>query len=705
MKEKLDATDYPAEGRAKKQTTIRKQLMLEISLLISIPMIVLGAFSSYQIYKSTNSTLGQAMTQLSIVASKEVEATLTSIKNVAIETGCVERLSNPEITLADKRQLIDQRVISHNYERGNLLDSKGIGVFDGKDNSSCEYFQKAIQGEAWVSEPLINEATGEITIMVAAPVWQDGQPDSAIVGVVCLGPKESFLNEIVSKIQIGQNSNTYILNKKGDTIAHKDMDNVRSKKNTIESAKTDSSLSALAELESAMILRKSGFGKYSYGGTTNFLAYAPINGANGWSIGISSPTGEFLGATYRGIIITGILIAISILTALLIAMRISHRIGDPVAKCTARLELLAKGNLSAPVPQVSSRNETGRLASATESITRTISMIIGDLSRELGKIAIGDFTVKSEADEFYQGDFSALQKSTEALVVRLNGTMQKIIVAADQVAEGSEQVAAGAQELSQGATEQASSVEELAAAITEISEQIGQTSQNADEASRKVDEVGSLMNQCDNQMKQMVLAMNDISKNSEQIGNIIRTIEDIAFQTNILALNAAVEAARAGDVGKGFAVVADEVRNLAGKSAEASKDTSALIEAAVNSVTKGESIVGTTASTLKAVAKNSKITAGMVSEIAAAAQRQSASIGRVSAGIDQISGVVQTNSATSEESTASSEEMSAQAQGLKDLVAQFRLRRESPRVESQVEEPEFSAPPDYAQPVSSAMKY
>jgi len=181
------------------------------------------------------------------------------------------------------------------------------------------------------------------------------------------------------------------------------------------------------------------------------------------------------------------------------------------------------------------------------------------------------------------------------------------------------------------------------------------------------------MEQCDGHMKDMVAAMTEINSNSQQISNIIKTIEDIAFQTNILALNAAVEAARAGEAGKGFAVVADEVRSLAGKSTAASQDTAVLIEAAVRSVTKGVEVAKTTAATLDTVADNSKMTAGMVEKIAAAAKQQSASIAQIETEIEQISGVVQTNSATSEESAATSEEMSAQAQTLRNLVGQFKL--------------------------------
>ena len=179
---------------------------------------------------------------------------------------------------------------------------------------------------------------------------------------------------------------------------------------------------------------------------------------------------------------------------------------------------------------------------------------------------------------------------------------------------------------------------------------------------------------CDEQMKEMVAAMNEISRTSEEIGKINKTIEDIAFQTNILALNAAVEAARAGAAGKGFAVVADEVRSLAAKSAEASKNASGLIEASMAAVQKGVKIVDGTAANLQKVSEGATHNAEMVSSIAEAAEALVSSIEQVSTGIDQISAVVQTNSATAEQSAAASEELSGQSAMLKELINQFHLR-------------------------------
>ncbi|WP_312941512.1 methyl-accepting chemotaxis protein [Oscillibacter sp.] len=704
---KKEKSSGQMNGRRKRQSTIRKELMLAICILTAVSTILLGSLTSFLIFSSTKDTLEMTMEQISDAAADKVQAELDAIKNVAMETGCVARLSNDSVTKEDKQAIIDQRAKDHGYQRGNVLNLDGKSILDGVNYSDREYFKQAKAGKVWVSDPLVSKKTGAMTVVVAAPIWQGGVSGSLVTGVVYFVPKETFLNDIVSEIHVSENGSAYMLNNQGTVIADQGMDVVISQKNTSEEAKSDASLAGLAALEGKMTGGEVGFGQYAYNGVTKFLAYAPIQDSDGWSLAINAPMNDFMDSTFRAIFITMVLIVVTIVWAVVVALRVSKRIGEPVAKCTHRLELLAQGDLTSPVPEVRSRNETKRLAEATSSITRTISGIIVDFEQGLSGVAQGNLTVSTSNDALYQGDYTALRASLGNMLIRMNETMRQIGLSADQVALGSEQVAAGAQALSQGATEQASSVEELAATVTEVSTQIGDTSKNAEEARRKVDETGTMMRECDRQMKDMVSAMDEISENSKQIGRIIKTIEDIAFQTNILALNAAVEAARAGEAGKGFAVVADEVRNLAGKSAAASKDTATLIESAVQSVAKGTGIVDTTAANLDAAAVSSRTTAEMVEKIADAAQQQAAAIAQISRGIDQISGVVQNNSATSEESAASSEEMSAQAQTLRELVGQFKLKDEQvaliPAVQNR-EEPQAESGAG-AMPFSFAGKY
>lgn len=351
---------------------------------------------------------------------------------------------------------------------------------------------------------------------------------------------------------------------------------------------------------------------------------------------------------------------------------VSNKIAEPVKACADRLKALSDGDLHSEIPEVTSNDETGMLLNSLNTTVNVLNEVILDISYHLGAIVEGDFT--KEVTKEYVGDLSPIKNSIVKLIEFNNHQMRQITESADQIANGSEQVASGAQILSQGATEQASSIEELAATINEITSQIKDNAENAEKGKLVALEAGKEIEIGNKKVDEMNMAMIEISNSSQEIAKIIKVIDDIAFQTNILALNAAVEAARAGSAGKGFAVVADEVRNLASKSAEAAKTTTALIENSLRSVASGSKIAEDTKESLKLINEKASSSIAYIEEIAEASKEQALGASQVAVGIDQISSIVQTNSATSEESAAASEELSSQAQVLKGLVEGMKLK-------------------------------
>ncbi len=368
-------------------------------------------------------------------------------------------------------------------------------------------------------------------------------------------------------------------------------------------------------------------------------------------------------------IIIGVMV-IATVAVLMMAFQIIKSIVAPSNQVRAALVGFSQGNLDVPVSFVG-KNELGEMCEALRTSQKVLHSVIQDISGTTGQMAKGNFDVELTAN--FPGDLAPIQQSVNQFVLRMSETISNISQSADQVSAGSEQVSNSSQSLAQGATEQASAVEELSATINDISTNAKQTAASAEEARASVGEAGAQVSASNEYVKQLNVAMNNISTSSEEIGKIIATIENIAFQTNILALNAAVEAARAGTAGKGFAVVADEVRNLASKSDEAAKATKDLIENSITAVREGADVVGKVTESLERTTVLASDVVSMMESVAEAVENQTTAIAQVTEGIDQISAVVQTNSATSEECAAASEQLSSQANIMHQLMAEFRI--------------------------------
>lgn len=366
-----------------------------------------------------------------------------------------------------------------------------------------------------------------------------------------------------------------------------------------------------------------------------------------------------------------ILIFITIMLLTLIFFKVTlDKITQPIEILLHSAQEIGTGHLNSDVPY-DSTNEFGQLAKCFRQMQAYLQAVVTDLTENLDAISTGDFRIQARAN--YIGDFAPIKQSLYRISQKLSQTIQQINQAADQVASGSNQVADGAQFLSEGTTHQASSIEELAATINEVSLQVERNASNAAQASHQAEETATEMENGRHQMQRMQQAMIEINGLSNEIVKVIKTIDDIAFQTNILALNAAVEAARAGSAGKGFAVVADEVRNLANKSSVSSKSTAELLENAIHAIQDGAQIADQTEGSFSQIMAATTKSNQLLKEIKIASNEQAESIAQVTLGVEQISTVVQNNSATAEESAAASAELNSQAQLLKDLVAEFKL--------------------------------
>ena len=374
---------------------------------------------------------------------------------------------------------------------------------------------------------------------------------------------------------------------------------------------------------------------------------------------------------YTTEVVSFVTMMLILLMNVLLVLLVVKRILVPIQTITESSRQLSEGKLDFQI-DVKNQDELGQLADSLNTSVKNLKLYITDITEILNSIAEGD--LGKESSITYIGDFVQIQTAISTISRQLNQTLSQIQSSANQVDSGANQVAIGAQSLAQGATEQASEVDNLLNMVERVTVQINNNAETAASTTREADVVGGSITVCNEQMQEMAEAMNQISACSGEIQHIIKTIEDIAFQTNILALNAAVEAARAGSAGKGFAVVADEVRNLAAKSADAAKDTTALIEKTLTVVENGSLLTGKTQESLNSVVAGAENVTADIKKISDASKEQELAINTIRDGISQISTVVQSNSATSEESAAASEELASQAQLLKRLIGSFRLK-------------------------------
>ena len=522
---------------------------------------------------------------------------------------------------------------------------------------------EAGNGDPVLSAAYVNALTGKMVVSVAVGIYRHGTEE--LIGAVMFDIALDALAEELSKISIGDDGYLTVCDRAGNIVFSPNPELIMSHMDSVNYSQNIHEALAVDSKSAAML--------YECDGTTFCGAVEHISEIQ-WTVLGCMSYAEYVQEANAMTTVVSMSFVFCALLLLVITIVMAIAIVNPVQTLNKAAVRLAEGDLDVTVT-TRSRDEIGQLAGSIAAIVerlRTYIVYIDEIASLLHEMGTGNLQLAFQNS--FDGEFGKIKDEMENTVRMLSSSIESIRMAADQVDAGADQVAAGAQALSQGAAEQASSTEELAAMVNEIDRQVSQAGIYASDANRKAAEAGRLTDGCNHEMKELVSAMDEISTRSKEIGKIIKTIEDIAFQTNILALNAAVEAARAGSAGKGFSVVADEVRSLAAKSAEASKNTSDLIESSIKAVSRGAALVTHSAENLQTVADHTREVCEMVDQIASSAQEQTESVRQITTGLDQISGVVQTNSATAEQSAAASEELSGQAAMLKNLVAGFRLK-------------------------------
>ena len=405
-------------------------------------------------------------------------------------------------------------------------------------------------------------------------------------------------------------------------------------------------------------------------GRNHIVTASPILGTD-WTAVVICDAKEFLGNAFIAVLVMIITTTISFVVGALVISKFLKRIIVPLNAINGKILDMEQGKLSGDAIEVHTGDELETLADAVNSMTAYTNTIIKDIEAVSAKLAAEDLTAEPAAD--YIGDYAPIKSALYGIINSTSDVIRQIGASSKLVSDGSSKMSDNSTTLSQAATEQAATVEELNASIVEISSNISANADSAGKAKVLADDCMKIVNEGNVKMTDMLHAMEEINETSSQIANIIKTIEDISFQTNILSLNASIEAARAGEAGKGFAVVAGEVGQLAGKTAEAAKNTTALIKTSLTAVENGTVMANETAKMLSKIVSETDDTAKVIDKIAAASQEQADSVKQILVGMDQISTSVQMTSGSSAECAASAEELSGQAKVLLDLVQRFKI--------------------------------
>ncbi len=539
-------------------------------------------------------------------------------------------------------------------------------ALDGQDFSAKSFFTDSLNGKTTISstEALDNQ----MVFYVCSPLPSGS---GVVIGVL----DSLYFSRIIENIVIGKTGNVFMLDSTGTFVANKRPNLVEERQNFIEKAKTDPSLVNASKVYNKMIKGEKAVDRYEYETGARICAYGPVSNSDGWSYGVVAPLKEMTASIIYTILLLLVSSGILIIIGIIASFTLADSLSKPIKKITGRMELLANGDLESEVYIHNSKDEIGILTRSIADMIGSLKSYIQEIAYILQQVSAGNLNVSSDVE--YKGEFIEIQTSLNQITDQLNKAFREIIVSASEVSSSSEQVAESSQQLSQGATRQASSVEEIAATISDISHHISSNAANAEKAGAMSLQAVNQVSSGQQEMDKLVSAMNEISETSTEIGKIIKVVEDIAFQTNILALNAAVEAARVGEAGKGFAVVADEVRNLAGKSADAARDTAALIEKSIEAVKNGNEIALETSHSLEQIVRSTQEVSELVNEISGSSSEQSEAVSQLKIGIEQVSGVVQSNAATAEESAAYAQELSGQSLIMTKLVSKFELAKEN----------------------------
>lgn len=638
------------------------QLIFGGTLIVSLVTVGLVSFNSNVgiAKKGTQANMQNAVT----LSVGQISSDLDNYLKMAVAAGKDALITDPKIDREKKVEVMNRYASDYGFTSGNILDAKGISLKDGTDFSDREYVQRALAGEANISEITLSKYTNTYGFSIASPV-QDSKGD--VLGVVYFRADIDFMQDIISGIKVSDNSTAFIVDNTGMIIVEQNEELIN-QMNLIDQG------GQIAEAVQKGIAGETGTATLSWNGSNQTLGYGPIAGTDGWVLMVDAPESDFMQDSYH--VVKKLLVGdlVFIVFVVIVSSLLAGTISKAVKQVEEVLLALSEGDFSKKLAKSKSKDELGILTNATVSLNHTLTQIISETNDVLG--AMADCNLATIDMKNYPGKFNKLAESVNSIKATLTGLMRQIQDMADSVGIGSSELADASNLLSEGTMVQATSIQRVVEEIENIAEGIRSNSQNEALVNTRLQSLDDQIKKSNQEMTQLMSVVKEIESMSNDIQKIVGTIDSIAFQTNILALNAAVEAARAGEKGKGFAVVADEVGSLASKCGEASKQTEELVGNCICSINRALECAERTFESLTAIVEDSEKISMAFEEISEDTKNQAGKSENIKTEMMSISDVVQTNTATAEETAASTGILSSQADSLRDIVNQFKIHKE-----------------------------
>lgn len=653
--------------KEKKMGSIQKKLVLRNTRYMCVLSFSMLCLIVAIVSILTQDALRLSMKQVAVNGSYNITSEIS--KYTSSLNGVVDNIYFADVDR--NRDKVIQRLEDKTAEFWGFTSFIGLDGIDfrtGDNHNGKDFFERPLaENITYISTPQYRD-DGDFIVFSRAAYNND-----EVIGVVYIKSDLFYVGGLVNATSVGETGKTYILTRNNELIMNDEIMAGLVVNNNNQSDKTSSEIRMEAD---AMSLQEgeSGFGNYLEDKEYRIAGFAPISGTDDWILITTAYAGEFL-VNFRVSMISAFVISLFFVVLYsILNLRSTQKFIVPMISCVERISTLADGDVYSPVPQVNSNDEAELLAKSTEKIANSISHVLSDEEYLLGSMANGDFTVESKHPEAYVGDFAPLLQSLLSIKTKLNATLGEINKSSLEVNYAALSVSDSASLLAEGTIKQEVSTKELNQVFEHITQEIIRSTEEATKVQHISEQTGKEVHEGSERIAQLVLAMEDISKSASKIEEIIKGIEDIAFQTNILALNAAVEAARAGTAGKGFAVVADEVRNLSIRSSTHVEETAGLVDATIRAVENGTKIASETSENMKLVVAEVDQSIIAIKNIAHSMDEQSKEIAKISENMDEITLVIATTAATSEESAATSEELSAHASSLREMVEEFKLK-------------------------------